>query len=245
MSYDGSVTGSTSYINQIATMAVVSPTDSNYLTILPQMIVYAENRIYRELDFLFTSVATTAYSLSSGSRTITVPTSTFVVPEQINVITPSGVSDPNLGTRVPLLPTTRDYLDAVCGASSTTGQPQYFAPFGGGTSNWTFLVGPYADANYTVEIVGTFRPDSLSATNLTTFISLYLPDLMIMASMVYISGYQRNFGRANDDPQMAITYESQYQALLKGAMGEEYRKKMEGAAWSSKSLSPVATPTRG
>jgi len=246
LSWDGSVAGTTSYKTQIATMAVVAETDPAFLIILPQMITYAENRMYRDLDFLFTSIATTSYSINAGSRTITVPTSTFVVPEQINVITPSGTSNPDSGTRVPLLPVTREYLDAVCGSSSTTGTPAYFAPFGGAAnSNWTFLVGPYPDASYTVEIVGTFRPDSLSATNLTTFISLYLPDLFIMASMVYISAYQRNFGRANDDPQMAITYESQYQTLLKGAMTEEYRKKMEGAGWSSKSASPVATPTRG
>jgi hypothetical protein len=66
-----------------------------------------------------------------------------------------------------------------------------------------------------------------------------------MASMIYISAYQRNFGRANDDPQMAITYESQYQALLKSAMMEENRKKFEAAAWSSQSPSTAATPTRG
>jgi hypothetical protein len=119
--------------------------------------------------------------------------------------------------------------------------PQYWVPF----DDYTFLVGPYPNANYTVEIVGTYRPASLSASNLTTFISLNLPDLMIMASMVYISAYQRNFGRANDDPQMAITYESQYQTLLKGAMGEENRKKFEAAAWSSQSVSASATPTRG
>jgi hypothetical protein len=82
-------------------------------------------------------------------------------------------------------------------------------------------------------------------TNTSTFISLYLPDVFIMASMIYISAYQRNFGRANDDPQMAVTYESQYQALLKSAMMEENRKKFEAAAWSSQSPSPVATPTRG
>jgi hypothetical protein len=68
---------------------------------------------------------------------------------------------------------------------------------------------------------------------------------MIMASMIYVSGYQRNFGRANDDPQMAITYESQYQALLKGATMEENRKKFEASAWSSQSPSSSATPTRG
>ena len=63
--------------------------------------------------------------------------------------------------------------------------------------------------------------------------------------MIYVSGYQRNFGRANDDPQMAITYESQYQALLKGAAVEEARKKYESSGWTSLSPSPVATPTRG
>ena len=246
LSYDGSVAGTNSYKTQIATMAVVAETDPAYLIILPQMITYAENRIYRDLDFLFTSIANTSYSLTTGSRQIVVPTSTFVVPEQINVITPSGTSNPDSGTRNPLLPTTREYLDAVFGVASSTGLPQYFATFGGNAnSNWTFLVGPYPDASYTVEIVGTFRPDSMSVTNQTTFISLYLPDIFIMASMIYISAYQRNFGRANDDPQMAITYEGQYQALLKGAMTEEYRKKMQGAAWSSMSTSPVASPTRG
>jgi hypothetical protein len=43
---------------------------------------------------------------------------------------------------------------------------------------------------------------------------------------------------------MAITYESQYQALLRSALMEENRKKFEAAAWSSQSPSPVATPTR-
>jgi len=246
LSYDGSVAGTNSYKTQIATMAVVAEADSAYLTILPQMITYAENRMYRDLDFLFTSIASTSYSLTTGTRQIVVPTNTFVVPEQINVITPAGTTSPDAGTRNPLLPTTREYLDAVFGVASNTGLPQYFANFGGNAnSNWTFLVGPYPDANYTVEIVGTYRPDSMSATNQTTFISLYLPDIFIMASMIYISAYQRNFGRANDDPQMAVTYESQYQALLKGAMTEEYRKKMQGAAWSSMSTSPVASPTRG
>ena len=32
--------------------------------------------------------------------------------------------------------------------------------------------------------------------------------------MIYVSAYQRDFGRQSDDPQMALSYESQYQALL-------------------------------
>jgi hypothetical protein len=245
LSYNGATAGTNSYVQQIATMAVVE-LDLNDLTnpftiILPQMITYAENRIYRDLDFLFTSIATTAYGVSIGSRTITVPAGTFVVPEQINLITPAGTSNPNVGNRVPLLPTTKEFLDAVYGSGVSTGQPKYFCPFG----DFTFLVGPYPDATYNCEIIGTYRPESMSNSNQTTFISLYLPDLFIMASMIYISAYQRNFGRANDDPQMAVTYEGQYQTLLKSAMMEENRKKFEAAAWSSQSPSPVATPTRG
>lgn len=229
------------YVTQIATLAVVEEANAEFVTILPQMITYAENRIYRDLDFLFTSISNTSYGTTVGSRQIAVPTGTFVVPEQINVITPAGTSNPDLGTRVPLLPCTKEFLDAVYGVSTSRGTPKYFCPF----DDYTFLLGPYPDAAYTVEIVGTYRPSSLSSSNTTTFISLYLPDLMIMASMIYISGYQRNFGRANDDPQMAVTYESQYQVLLKGAMAEENRKKFEAAAWSSQSQSATASPTRG
>jgi hypothetical protein len=246
MSYNGSVSGTTSYVTQMATMAVVAETDPAFVTILPQMIVYAELRMYRDLDFLFTSGVSTAYNLTAGSRTLNVPAETFplgtlVVPEQINVLV--GSIDPDTATRVPLLPTTKEFLDAVygSGASANRGVPQYWVPF----DDYTFLVGPYPDQSYTVELVGTYRPASLSVTNQTTFISLNLPDIMIMASMVYISAYQRNFGRMNDDPQMAISYESQYQTLLKGAGVEEARKKFEAAGWSSQSPSTFATPTRG
>jgi len=240
LSYDGTVAGTTSYVDQIATMAVVESTDAAFLIILPQMITYAENRLYRDLDFLFTSVATTAYGLSAGNRQIAVPSGTFVVPEQINVLV--GSSNPDTATRVPLLPTTKEFLDAVygSGASANRGLPKYWVPF----DDYTFLVGPYPDQSYPCEIIGTYRPASLSATNLTTFISLYLPDLFIMASMVYISAYQRNFGRINDDPAMAQTYESQYQGLLKSAMVEENRKKYQSSAWTSYSPTPFAAPTR-
>lgn len=253
LSYDGSVAGTTNYKQQIATMAVVEETNAEFLIILPQAITYAENRICRDLDFLFTSVSNTSYSVALNSRTITVPSANFypseagtlVVCEQINLLTPAGATDPDSAIRVPLLPTTKEFLDAVYGVSAATGQPKYFCPFGDGESAYTFLVGPYSNANYTVEIVGTYRPASMSATNPTTFISLYLPDLFIMASMIYVAAYQRNFSSAQgNDPQMPVTYETQYQTLLKNAISEENRKKFEAAAWSSQSSSTTATPTR-
>ena len=240
-----------SYVQQIATMAVVSETDPEFVKIIPSMIDYAELRIYRDLDLASTSFSYSGpgLELQTGSRKLIIPvplpdgSGSFIVSEQVNLITPAGETDPNgpVAERVPLLPTTKEYLDAVYGSNAYRAQPKFYAPL----SQNEFYVGPVPAENYRVEVVGTFRPTSMSATNQTTYISEFLPDLLIMASMIYISAYQRNFGRQSDDPQMAQSYETQYQTLLRSAAVEEARKKYEGPGWSSQSPSPVATPTRG
>ena len=238
----------TTYKTQIAQMAVVAEDDPNFLEILPMMIDYASLRICRDLDLMFTSVSLSGagYQLTAGNRNLSFSQdlgdgTSFVVSEQINLITPSGQSDPDAATRVPLMPTTKEFLDAVYGSATNTAQPKYFVPF----NETLFFVGPTPNADYYVEVVGTIRPAPLSATVPTTFISQYLPDLLVMASMIYISAYQRNFGKESDDPAMAMSYESQYQLLLKSAVVEEARKKFDAAAWSSQSPATVASPTRG
>jgi len=230
------------YVQQIATMAVVPVTDTNFTIIIPSMIDYAELRMQRDLDFLSTQISTTAYTFTGGSNTLTIPTSQFIVPQTFEVIDNSGNS-------TPLLPVGKEFIQNVYGSGSTQGLPQYFAVYGGdtnttGNTSQNLIVGPTPNNSYAVRLTGTVRSAPLSATNTTTFISTYLPDLFIMASMIYISAFQRNFGRLNDDPSMAQTYESQYQALKTSALVEENRKKFEAAAWTSYSPAPVASPTR-
>jgi hypothetical protein len=50
--------------------------------------------------------------------------------------------------------------------------------------------------------------------------------------MIFISAYQRNFSSSGSDPQMPINYETQYQTLLKGAAGEEIRKRFRSIGGS-------------
>ena len=230
------------YVQQIATMAVVPTTDTNFQIILPQMISYAELRMQRDLDFLSTQISNSSYSLTAGNGTLTIPTSQFVVMQTFEVTDGSGSS-------APLLPVGKEFIQNVYGTGSATGLPQYFAVYGGdsattGLTSQNMIVGPIPDLNYAIRLTGTVRSAPLSATNTQTYISVYLPDMFIMASMIYISAYQRNFGRLNDDPAMAQTYESQYQGLLKSAMVEENRKKFESAAWTPYSPAPFASPTR-
>ena len=229
------------YVTQIATLAVVAETDPNFLTVLPQAITYSENRIYRDLDLLSTVKRSSTYTVSAGSRNISVPAADFVTIQEINVILPAGTTSADSGTRQPLLPVTKEFLNVLYPSVSGSGVPTYFAMI----DQSSMVVGPWAASTYYVEVTGTYRPNSLSATNTSTFISLYLPDMFVMASMIYMSAYQRNFGRQSDDPAMAQSYESQYQTLMKGAVVEEFRKKFESSGWTSMSPPVVSSPNRG
>jgi hypothetical protein len=227
------------YVTQIATMAVINSYDLNdptdpFTIIIPQMINYAELRMQRDIDFLNT-VNTSTYTGTAGTNTVSLgSTYPFVTVQNI------AVTDPTTGYVNQLMPVTKEWMWNVYPVGSSQALPQYFAPF----DDNLFLLGPVPNQAYTYSVTGTSRFPTLTSSNSTTFISTYLPDVFIMASMIYISAYQRNFGKAVDDPAMAVTYESQYQALLKGAITEEFRKKFESSGWSSMSPPVVATPTR-
>lgn len=229
----------TTLTSSLANLMAISASDSNFLGILPEIIDYAELRIQRDLDFLNSVTTDSSQHLTVGSRSVTAP-SNFVTIQQLNVITPSTVTVPDNGTRVSLLPVTKEYLDSVWNSSATTGVPVLFAML----TNWQIIVGPFPDAAYTVEIVGTQRETPLSANNASNYMSTYLPDVYLAAAMIFASGWMRNFGSQADNPQMAQSWEGQYTNLLKSAMVEEFRKKFQASAWSSMSPPVVATPAR-
>jgi hypothetical protein len=246
------------YVTQIATMAVVSTTttagvvvgvDAAFNAIIPQMLNYAELRIQRDLDLLQAQGQDSTRTFSAGNRLLTIPLSAFVTVQTLSVTV--------LGQTTPLLPVSQEFIQNVYTATGVFGTPKYFSPYGSLTealsnTSQTFIVGPGPAGNYPVFITGLQRLQTLyayatptMAATGTTFISSWLPDLLIQASMIYISQYQRNFGPASNDPQMGPTYEAQYQTLLKGAMVEEARKNFEASAWTALAPAVVATPTRG
>jgi len=227
------------FTTSIANLMVVPVDDPGYVLALPNIIDDLEQRLYRELDLLATIVRNSSAALTSGNRNFSLPTG-FVVIEDINVITPAGTTDPELGTRNPLLPATKEVIDMLYPSSAGAGVPQLF----GMITQSSIVVGPWPDGNYQVEVVGTQRPAPMSAANQTTFLSVNLPDLVIAAGMVFACGYQKNFSAQGDDPQSAVSWESHFQKLLPSASIEELRKKFTSEGWSSKQPDPVATPPR-
>jgi hypothetical protein len=231
------------FTTSLANLIVVPVSDPNYAIALPNIIDDAEQRLYRELDLLSTRVRATA-ALTAGSRNFTLPTpsgaSTFIVVEQFNAITPAGTTDPELGTRRPMNPTSKEYLDAIWPSAAGAGVPNLFAPIS--QNDW--IVGCWPDAAYTVEVVGTIRPAPLSASNQQTFLSTQLPDLFLAAALVMAAGYQLNFSAAGDNPQAGVTWESHVKTLLDSAKVEEIRKRFGSQGWTSMSPDPIATPPR-
>lgn len=228
----------TQYVTLLANTLVIPATDANYLIELPSIIDDAEQRIYRELDLLDTIVRDSTAALTANSRNFTFPQH-FVVSESLNVFTPVNSKT----NRITLTPTTREFIDHVYGnetAVNTPSIPQYYAMI----TDQTIIVGPPPDAAYSLEVVGTIRPVPLSASNPTTYLSLYLPDLFLSASLIFALGYLQNYGAMADNPQSAVSWESHYQLLKASADIEENRKKYAVQAWSSKQPAPIASPPR-
>lgn len=231
----------TDLINTVSNLTVISSTDPNFIQIFPQGISYAEDRIYRELDLLSTVTRDSA-ALTASNRNFMLPQNNgrFVVTNGFNVITPSTTTVPDNGSRTQMIPVSRDYLDAVWGSISGMGLPTQYAMI----TDQTIIVGPWPDQSYTLEVVGVIQPAPLSATNTTTFLSLYLPDLLTAAVMIFMSGYMRDFGAQSDDPAQAQSWSGQYDKLFASANVVELRKKYSAGAWSSLSPTPIATPSR-
>ena len=230
------------YVTTLAGLMVVPESDAAFQTDLPSIIDDAELRCYRALDLLDTSVRDSSAALTAGNRNFNLPSvfGTSVVPQEINVITPVGTSDPELGTRNALVPASTEMLNMLWPSSAGSTVPQYFAMVNQGL----IIVGPWPDAAYQIESVNTIRPPALSSTNMTTLLSVNFPDLLLAGSMVRAAGFQKNYGSAVDDPKAAVTWESHFQAILGGATLEEARKQFESTGWSSKQPEPTATPPR-
>jgi hypothetical protein len=222
----------------LANTLVVSSTNLALSIELPIIIDTAEQRCYRELQLLDTIVRDQSSTLTANSRNFTFPQH-FVVSESINVFTPVNTTT----TRLQLIPTTREFLDAVYGneaAVNSPSIPHYYAMI----TDQSIIVGPPPDAAYTLEVVGTVRPTPLSSTNTTTYLTQFLPDLFFAASCAFGFAYLQNYGAQADNPQSTSSWENTFNVLLASANKEEEMKRYAGQAWSSKPPASLATPPR-
>jgi hypothetical protein len=231
----------TSNLAELALLSKFNSVDPNFLSNLPSAIEYSTNRIVRELNLLSTITSNSSLSVTPGTRIVNLSALNPVVNviQDINVVTPSGTTNPDLGQRSPLTIQSRAFMNQVYGSTTVTGVPQFFHM----VTDQSIMVGPYPDNTYTIEIIATVRPVPISVASPTNWISTYLADLFLAGEMIQMSAFKMNFGAESDDPQQAQSWEAQFVKLRDSAATEDAMRRYFATGWTSQ-LPSQFTPAR-
>src|SRR6516164_1825224 len=145
----------TTWTNQLANLMAALSSDPNFGTFQPGAIDYAEGRIYRELNLIANQVRDTSASLTSSTRTFTLPNAfgSFVSVQDVNVITPASATLATGGARNKLAPCSIGFLDFLYPSEVSSTVPQLYAI----VDQATIAVGPTPNSSYQVEVIGTIR----------------------------------------------------------------------------------------
>lgn len=236
-------------IKNLQTLAEIplNQEDENWARIIPLMFAYAEGRIYRDLDFLATTTITLGDTVARN-REVDLP-ATILVLRQLSVICPSGLVEPEKSGVIKLRDARKvleryspEALDMVWPAETfRPGVPEKYAIIGKmmpqvmphimpvptvpQVFSQVIRLAPTPDKAYPLEFLGVVRPDPISSRNPETYLSITYPDLLCAACMVFIAGYQRDYGAQADDPAKAMSWESAYQGLRASVALEATRMK--------------------
>lgn len=229
----------TSWLAETAGLSGTTQTNTNFLLEAPHAINYAEQRIIRDVDLSALVTVDFSQVTSPNVRTVPVPTTPlagysggFTVINEVNLITPAGQTNPELGKRNPLEKTSIEVLDFIWPSSVGAQLPTRWAipRFSVNLNQNTILLGAWPDAAYTVEYVGLAYPLPLSQSNQDTYISSFLTNLFLIATMIHFSAFKHNFGAQADNPAMAMSWEEQYKLVLSSVDAEEMRRRWMGTS---------------
>jgi hypothetical protein len=241
-----------------------------FTALAPRCIEFAELAMYRDpdLDFLATRCSDASQLTTNGVRSVPIPTNitvagfsgTFVVIEGAALVTPANTK-PFAGSRLPLTPTSRAFIDRMWPMESQAQAPvdyeTYYAVYSQQENAPSdpdeadpnipsaILIGPTPNDTFYVEFTGTGRPNPLSAANPTTFLTTYLPDLFLLKSMEWVCLYQRDIGQNANIPGSAEYYANKYEEGKRSASVEIARQKGLSNGGTSFPPVPAAALPRG
>lgn len=207
----------------VSASSATPSSDTNFNNILPAIINDAEQRIYREVDFLNDRKENSTLPVTISSRNYTIPTEIKIV-QSLAIITPVSTI-PSLGERISLLRVSVDALNAIWPQESVTGVPKQNQAWYAMLSDTQALIAPTPAAAYTAEVTGVFRPTAMSATNTTTYLATNFPDLFLAACMCFGTAFQRDLGAESENPQLSSSWENIFQLRKASVLDEEARRR--------------------
>jgi len=172
--------------------------------ILENLILNAQQRIMYDVPIDADRKQQSA-SLVTGQQTYNAPAGClFVRGIQIYAATDGTITGANNW----LLKRDQTFLNEYIPANTSTGNPKYYAMFGGATAlsdttSGKFMVAPVPDATYALQIHFNLMPATLEDSN-TNFISLNFPQGLLYACLVEAYGFLKG------PMEMLTLYENKY-----------------------------------
>jgi len=188
MTYDELVTNIRNY----------TEVDANVFTssVINTFITFAENRILRDIDLDVFKLEVTG-NMTSGNKFLTAPSD--ILTHRYLMIT-SGSDQIFLDFR------DTSFMKEYWPNGSTTGVPKYYSVW----DQNTFYIAPTPNAAFVVEMGYIYRPEQLSSTNNTTWISTNAPEALFYACLIQAYSYTKG------PPDMMATFDASYKQAIQG-----------------------------
>jgi hypothetical protein len=175
--------------------------DDPFITQIPRFVMMAENRLASEVRGLGLQKYVTGV-LNGNS---------MAKPERWRETISFNVTVAS--QRVFLQERTYDYCRAFCPDPSVTGTPRYYADY----QYEHFLVVPTPTSNYTFELAYYERPEPLSDTNQSNWITQYAPQLLLYATLLEAQPFLKR-------PERIAEFQALYDRALQGIAQESTRR---------------------
>jgi hypothetical protein len=200
--------------------------DANVFTnaVCNTFILMAENRILRDIDLDVFKLEVTG-TMTLGNKFLTAPS---------DILTHRYAMMTKDNDQIFLEFRDTSYMKEYWPNGATTGTPRFYSVW----DQNTFYIAPTPDENYTVELGYIRKPESLSASNPETWVSINAPEALLYACLIQAYSYTKGPG------ELLTYFENSYKQAIQG-LGVEQQGRRRRDEWRDgmsrlvvKSLSP-------
>ena len=165
-------------------------------SVIDTFITMAENRILRDIDLDVFKLEATA-NMAIGNRFLIAPS---------DILTHRYIMATLNGDQTFLEFRDTSFMKEYWPDSTVTGTPKYYSVW----NQSTFYIAPTPDANYEVQLGYIYKPQQLSATNTTTWVSTDAPEALLYACLIQAYSYTKG------PAEMLQYFENSYKQAIQG-----------------------------
>jgi hypothetical protein len=186
--------------------------DANVFTnaVCNTFILMAENRILRDIDLDVFKLEVTG-TMTSGNKFLSAPS---------DILTHRYIMMTKDGEQIFLEFRDTSYMKEYWPNGATTGTPRFYSVW----DQNTFYIAPTPDESYAVELGYIRKPEQLSSTNPTTWVSINAPEALLYACLIQAYSYTKG-------PADILAYfEKSYTQAIQG-LGVEQQGRRRRDEW--------------